>query len=158
MTQIWTQLKNSEPDLYSVVSSKFNHVLSDNVVAGQIAMLLNMNNNLNKHHNVNSIITNQVKYFITINNQMISGCVGLLKESRMDKILHLSVNVTSRNLGVGKCLLNTAINNSDKNIIYMCIREDNIASINLALSTGFKIIAYRPKYNYNIFTLCLFRR
>lgn len=137
--------------------SKFNVVLSDYQIADQIALLLNNNNMLRKKHDINSIINSQIKYFIEIKNNNVVGCVGLLEEDKLDKILHISVNKKERKQGIGYKLLNSALLNSNKNEIYMYVKESNIPSLNLATRLGFKIIAYIPKHNYNLFTLCLFR-
>lgn len=138
--------------------SKFNVVLSDYQIAYQIALLLNKNNMLNKEYDVNSIIKNQVKYFIEIKDNNVIGCIGLLEESKLDKILHISVDETERKRGVGYRLLNSVLYSSTKNELYMHVRENNIPSLRLSKKLGFRIIAYIPKHNYNLFTLCLSRR
>ena len=76
----------------------------------------------------------------------------------MDKIVHLSVDNKIQKNGIGYKLLTHAINTSNKNTLYMHIREDNLPSLSLAYKCGFKVIAYIPKGNYNILTLCLFKR
>lgn len=146
------------PNSSSVANNKFNLALSGRSLADQIAGLLNHNNRLTVVHNGNSITANTNQYFIEVYGQTVIGCVGLQKEPRMDKVLHLSVSLLARHKGVGFRLLATAVNNSDKDVIYMTIREDNFISLKLAKKLGFEIIAYKPKYNYNVLTLCLFRR
>ena len=149
------QLGSWGPNSSSEINNK--KLLSDREIACQIAILLNNNNRLSKYHDVSSIINNPVHYFVELLEQTVIGCVGLKKENKMDKIIHLSVANSMRTFGIGNKLLNTVILNSSKDILYMKIRDDNVASISLANKLGFKIIAYTPKYNYNIFTLCLFR-
>ena len=150
------QLKSWVPNSSLEINNK--NPLSDGSIACQIATLLNNNNRLSKYHDASSIINNPVHYFVELLGQNVIGCVGLKKEDKMDKIMHLSVVNSIRKLGIGKKLLNTVILNSSKDILYMRIRDDNVASIVLANKLGFKIIAYIPKQTYNIFTLCLFRR
>jgi len=140
-----------------VVNNKFNLGIPDQCLANQVAALLNYNNRLSIVHSGQSITSNLNQYFVEVIGQTVIGCVGLQIGSKMDKILHLSVNSLARRNGVGFRLLVTAINNSNKDIIYMTIREDNFMSISLATKLGFKIIAYNPKCNYNVLTLCLFR-
>ncbi len=152
------QLKRWEQNSSLVVNNKFNLALSDQSLADQIANLLNYNNRLTVVHNGQSITANTTQYFVELYGQTVIGCVGLLKEPKMDKILHLSVSLLARHKGIGFHLLTTAVNNSDKDIIYMTIRENNFVSLALAKRLGFEIIAYKPKYNYNVLTLCLFRR
>ena len=147
-----------QPLFLEANNNKFNVVLSSYEIAHQIALLLNKNNKLGKVHTVNSITRNYVKYFIEIQNSSVVGCVGLLEEVKLDKILHISIDERERGKGIGYKLLVNALSNSNKNEIYMHVREDNIPSLNLAKKLGFEIIAYIPKHNYNLFTLCLFRR
>jgi len=142
----------------SSAGNKFNLTLSDQSLAGQIADLLNTNNRLPIVYNGQSVTANTIQYFVEVTGQTVIGCVGLRREPRMDKIMHLSVSLLARRQGVALHLLATAVNNSDKDVIYMSVREDNFASLTLAKRLGFEIIAYKPKYNYNVLTLCLFRR
>jgi L-amino acid N-acyltransferase YncA len=156
MMQNSQPLRNLAPSSYSV-ANKFKFTLSDWSIANQIAKLLNNNNNLNKCHNASSIMNDTVEYFVEVTNNRVIGCVGLKRELRLDKIVHLSVDNSMRNAGIGSRLLNTAVFNSLKDILYMSIRNDNVASINLANKVGFIVVAYIPKQTYNIFNLCLFR-
>lgn len=151
------QLRNLVPNSY-LVDNKFKLTLSDEFIASQIAILLNNNNNLSKYYNTHSIINSTIEYFVELSGSKVIGCVGLKKELKMDKIVHLSVDYSMRNTGIGNRLLNAAVLNSLKDTLYMSIRNDNVASINLANKIGFSVIAYIPKQTYNIFTLCLFRR
>lgn len=155
--------KNWQPSRGSVplflAEGKFNTVLSNHEIAQQIANLLNQNNRLAILHNQGTILSNKVQYYIEFYGQIVSGCVGLIRQqNNMDKIVHLSVIPQFRGKGIGKRLILTALNNSTRDIIYMQIREDNIASLKLAESLGFKSIAYIPKANYNLLSMCLFRR
>jgi len=146
------------PNSSSAANNKFNLTLSGQSLADQIAGLLNHNNRLTVLYSGQSITANANQYFVEVYGQTVIGCVGLQKGPRMDKVLHLSVSLLARHKGVGFRLLTTVVNNSDKDVIYMTIREDNFISLTLAKKLGFEIIAYKPKYNYNVLTLCLFRR
>lgn len=139
-------------------ANKFNLALSDHNIAGQIAGLLNNNNRLTTAHNASSILNSPVRYFIELYGQTVIGCVGLLHEPRMDKIVHISVTQDARKMGIAKHLLELTINSSQMDVIYTHIREDNVKSQSLVTKMGFNIIAYIPKFNYNILTFCLFRR
>lgn len=103
-------------------------------------------------------MANRVQYFVELSGQTVIGCVGLLRKQKLDKIMHLSVNSIARRRGVGSRLLKAAINSSDKDVIYMTVRENNITSLTLATRAGFEIIAYKPRHDYNVLSLCLFRR
>ena len=152
------QSKRSEPGSCLAVNRKFNLSLSDQCLSDQVAILLNTNNRLTVNHSSQSITTNTNQYFVEMYGQTVIGCVGLQRGPKMDKILHLSVSLLARNQGVGFRLLATAVDNSGKDVIYMTIREDNFSSLTLAKKLGFEVIAWKPKYNYNVLTLCLFRR
>ncbi len=152
------QSRNWVQNSSSVGKNKFNLALSGQSLADQIASLLNHNNRLTIAHSGQSITANANQYFIETYGQTVIGCVGLQNGPKMDKILHLSVSLLARHKGVGFRLLATAISASDKDTLYMTIREDNFTSLALAKKLGFEVIAYKPKYNYNVLTLCLFRR
>ena len=142
----YQQSKNWVQNSYSAGYNKFNVVLSGIDIANQVAQLLNINNNLTLNHTQNSIVSNQTQYFIEIHGSIVSGCVGLIREAKMDKIVHLSVLPAFRKMGIGKKLLLNAIDNSYKNIIYMHIRHDNVGSLSLAQSVGFIVTGYTPKF------------
>ena len=157
MMQTLIPSKNWVQNSYSA-GNKFNLALSDHNIAGQIARLLNANNKLTTSHNASSILNSPIRYFIELYGQTVLGCIGLSHESRMDKIVHISVARNARKMGIAKHLLELTINSSQMDVIYMHIREDNAKSKSLVTKMGFNIIAYIPKFNYNILTFCLFRR
>ena len=154
--ETWNLSRNWVQNSYSAVN-KFNITLSDHNIAGQIAYLLNSNNRLTKRHDVDSILNSPVQYFIELYGQTVLGCIGLLREPKMDKVVHISVAQNARRMGIAKRLLELVINNSKMDVIYMHIREDNVESKSLVRKMGFNDIAYIPKFNYNILTFCLFR-
>lgn len=124
----------------------------------QVAILLNTNNRLTRIHTAETILQSSVEYFIELNGNIVVGCVGLIRAAPMDKIVHLSVHQLYRNQGVGKKLLNTVLTNSNHDVLYMTVREDNLSCLNLAKLYGFVPVAYIPKISYNILSMCLFRR
>ena len=138
--------------------TKFKSVLSDLDIASQIATLLNTNNRLTKIHSAKTIIEDSTLYFIESYGPVVVGCIGLLKTTPMDKIIHLSVHNDYRHQGIAKKLMQTVLTNSNHDVLYMSIREDNTACLNLAKYYGFNPVAYIPRSTYNILSLCLFRR
>lgn len=140
------------------MTAKFGLVLSDFEIAGQIASLLNSNNRLTKVHSAHTILNDPARYFVEVSGPQVIGCVGLHKTAPMDKIIHLSVHTDYRHLGIAKKLIQVALTNSIHDVLYMSVREDNHACLNLAKQFGFNPIAYIPKPAYNILSLCLFRR
>ena len=153
----WTESNPWVPKSSSAVS-KFNLSLSPVTIGQQIADLLNQNNRLANLHTANSILQNNIQYFIELHCNVVIGCIGLKRQQNMDKIVHLSVHQNYRNYGIGRRLLRTAVTNSLKDTIYMQIRNDNVASLRLAESEGFNAIAFIPKGNYQLYSMILFRR
>lgn len=157
MTQAnWQHLRGSAQSF--LAASKFNFTIPNYVVAEQIAGLLNNNNRLARTHNSNSILTDKIQYFTELIGKNVVGCVGIEKQPQMDKLVHLSVSNLVRRQGIGKKLIKVVLDNSNKDTIYTQIRDDNLASLRLMESYGFQAIAYIPKINYNLLTMCLFRR
>jgi ribosomal protein S18 acetylase RimI-like enzyme len=138
--------------------TKFRVALSDWEIAGQIALLLNQNNRLTKIHTAQTILNSPETYFVEMIQSKVVGCVGLWRTAPMDKIIHLSVCEGYRSHGIAKKLLQTALTNSNHDVLYMSVREDNYPCLNLAKQFGFNAIAYIPKHGYNLLSLCLFRR
>lgn len=151
------QLNASVKTSYSV-TNKFSISLSAYDISAQIAVLLNTNNRLTRIHTPETILHSGAEYFIELNGNIIVGCVGLIRREPMDKIVHLSVHKQYQHQGVGKKLLNTVLTNSNHDILYMTVREDNFSCLNLAKLYGFVPVAYIPKMSYNILSMCLFRR
>jgi ribosomal protein S18 acetylase RimI-like enzyme len=152
-----TQLSALAKPSYSV-ANKFSVSLSAYDISVQIALLLNTNNRLTRIHTPETILHSAIEYFIELNGSIVVGCVGLIRAAPMDKIVHLSVKRDYQHQGVGKKLLNTVLTNSNHDILYMTVREDNSQCLNLVKLYGFVPVAYIPKISYNILSMCLFRR
>jgi len=127
-------------------------------VAGQIAYLLNNNNNLRRTHNSSTILKSNDLYLVELWGSTVIGCVALSNIANVDKIIHLSVLSTVQGRGIGYKLLRTAIDTSFKETIYMQVRNDNTKSLNLAYMNGFKVVSCIEKLNYSIFNLYLFNQ
>jgi len=127
-------------------------------IALQIATLLNTNNNLKKHHSINTIINSRVIYFVEIHLNTVIGCVGLLDVGPViDKIIHLSVLNIAQKRGIGSKLIGVATDASVKEQILMQVRNDNIASLRLAYMNGFEAVSCAEKFNYSLFNLYMVR-
>jgi ribosomal protein S18 acetylase RimI-like enzyme len=126
--------------------SDFYISLSDSEIAKQIAMLLNANNNLYVKHDAFSIKSGKTNYFVEVDlvakgKSQVVACVGLLKEfEHLSKIYHVCTHPNYRRLGLAKKLVNLAVQNCETSHVYMTIREDNVPSINMALSLNFNIL------------------
>ena len=136
---------------YGIVNTTINYI----DVARQIAYILNTNNNLKKIHSINTILNSNNLYLIELFNWQVLGCVGILDIGYKNKIVHLSVLNTVQKCGIGYKLLKTAINISNKNEIYMQIRDDNVRSINLAYMNGFESTSFIEKRGYSLLNLSL---
>lgn len=126
--------------------AEFYTSLSREELATQIAGLLNGSNNLTITHTTGSILSSPAKYFVEICENKVIGCVGLTKINKEEsKAHHGSVHPQYRKRGVGKKLLKLAVIHCETPFIYGTIRENNIASLRMSFSVGFK--ATRRIYN-----------
>ena len=67
--------------------------------------------------------------------------MGLIKEyPTLSKIYHICTHPEHRRLGLARKLVNLALDNCETEYAYMTIREDNIPSLNMASSMGFKFV------------------
>lgn len=119
--------------------AEFYTSLSREELATQIAGLVNAYNNLTRIHTTGSILSSPAKYFVEIYENKVIGCVGLTKVNEKEsKAHHGSVHPDYRKRGVGKKLLKLAVIHCETPLIYGTIRENNIASLRMSFSVGFK--------------------
>lgn len=112
--------------------------LTSREIACQIAFLINKYNNLYIVHNWFTVNSSAIDYFVEIIENRIIGCAGILRETgNWSVIKHISVIPEFRNKGVANKLINLAIQHCKTDYVYMTIREDNLASLNMANKTGF---------------------
>lgn len=108
-------------------------------IASQIAKLLNRNNLLYKIHTAKSVQNSAAIYFFEAIQSRIIGCTAIVKESsEITRSLHTCVDPKFRNLKIASKLLATAINNCSTAYMYAMIRENNLPSIKLYVSLGFR--------------------
>jgi RimJ/RimL family protein N-acetyltransferase len=120
-------------------------------MATQIAELLNKANRLVKVHSMQTILSSHSIYFVEICENKVVGCVGLTKINPYHSIAHhASVTPAYRQRGVGKKLLKLAIQHCDTTMLYGRVREDNIPSLKMSFSLGFKFIRKEHKQGYNL--------
>jgi len=125
--------------------------LTNEEMATQIAKLLNKANRLVKVHSMQTILSSRSTYFVEICENKIVGCVGVKKVNPYHSVAHhASVSPEYRQRGVGTKLLKLAVKHCGTTMIYGRVREDNIPSLKMSFSLGFKFIRKEPKQGYNL--------
>jgi predicted GNAT family acetyltransferase len=121
--------------------AEFYVSVSERDMAIQIADMLNQYNRWATKFSAQSLLITTARYFVELENMMVVGCASHLKEyETLTKIQHICVHPASRKMGIATRLTNLAIDNSETEFVYMTIREDNVASLRLAQSLGFRYV------------------
>lgn len=121
--------------------ANFYTALSAEEIAQQIAELLNTHNKLRKKHTTGSILTSPGAYFIDAVGGRVIACSALLRENdQLTRQFHLCVHPDWRRRGIARRLKLTALQHVKTPYVYVTIREDNVASINLNTSCGFTFV------------------
>jgi ribosomal protein S18 acetylase RimI-like enzyme len=124
--------------------AEFYVSVSENDMATQIVSMINQYNKWSTKFSAQSILMTPARYFVEIENSTVVGCVSCLTECEtLSKIQHICILPSHRRKGLATRLTNIAIDNSETEYVYMTIREDNIASLNLAKHLEF---IYITKY------------
>ena len=124
--------------------AEFYVSVSEQDMAVQIADMLNEHNKWATKFSAQSLLITPARYFVELENTTVVGCASHVAEyETLSKIQHICVLPTHRRRGIAARLTKLAIEYSETEFVYMTIREDNIASLNLALSLGFKYITKR---------------
>ncbi len=121
--------------------AEFYVSVSEHDMAIQIADMLNQYNKWAIRFSAQSLLMTPARYFVELENTTVVGCASHFKEyDTLTKIQHICVLPSRQRRGIAKRLTNLAIEHSETEFVYMTIREDNIASLTLAVSLGFKYI------------------
>ncbi len=133
----------------------FKVIISTNEIAGQIAAMLNRQNKLQRKHSMLTIVQSPATYFVEVVGSVVVGCTALLctHHSKVSKSFHTSVSPYYRGRGIGKKLMSATLNNCTTPFIYGTIRADNVASLALVYSVGFKPIKKTFIKNHYIITV-----
>ena len=112
--------------------------------ATQIAMLLNIRNELTKEYTAADILKSNNKQFFLIESDSVGNVIGVIEIFKVQwyqcEIRHLSVNEKFEGKGVGKKLAQAAISKAKEwnaGIAQCTIREDNLRSQSLFIKNGF---------------------
>jgi len=121
--------------------AEFYVSVSEQDMAVQISSMLNQHNKWATKFSAQSLLITPARYFVELENTIVVGCSSHIKEyDTLTKIQHICVLPSHQRKGIAKRLTNLAIKHSDTEFVYMTIREDNIASLTLANSLGFRYI------------------
>lgn len=127
---------------------KFCLTVSKKNIANQVAQLLNLGGQLGGTQRSSYVLSNNVTYYIEIEKEKVIGVIGLEKKSQLvSEIKHLCVHPIFRNKGIGKKLINKALEKAETPFVYEIIRENNYPNIHNSLKTGFKPIAVSQGIN-----------
>lgn len=130
--------------------ARFISILSEDSIASQIAVLLNKHNRLTRQHNMQTIMSSNIDYYVELMGMFVAGCVGLVRHGpSLSLIKHLSVDTEYRRRGLAEKLLLKAIANCKTEYSYMTVREDNIPCLALAAKLQFTAVTkYWAKDHY----------
>lgn len=114
---------------------------SNEVMADQIANMLNQHNRWAVNFSAQSIMMTPSRYYVELNGSVVTGCASSIREyDTLTKIQHICVLPGYRRRGIAKRLTELAIAHVETEFVYMTIREDNTSSLCLAESLNFKFI------------------
>jgi len=134
--------------------ANFYMTLPAEELARQVAMLLNINNKLRKHHTANTITNSRATYFVDVIASQVIGCSAILKENdQITRQYHLCVHPDFRRRGIARKLKMAALGYISTPYAYVTIREDNVASINLNTSIGFVLVKRDWVGDHHVLTL-----
>lgn len=132
----------------------FRFTLSQGEIARQISALLNTQNKLFTTHTKYSILNAPGHYFVEVSDGKVVGCVCLVKtHSNLSLIKHLSVHLDYQRRGIASRLMSTAINAAETEIVYMTVRDDNLACLSLALAFNYTIAGKTWSRDHFVYTL-----
>jgi len=121
---------------------KFCLTLTNKEIAGLTAKLLNSGGQFGYIHRDYHILRSKVVYYIELDYNKVIGVIGIeYKTPDLSEIKHICVHKDCRNRGLGKKLLQKAVNSVQTPLMYGVIREDNYPSIHNVLELEFKPIA-----------------
>ena len=116
----------------------FARVLNDNLIATQIAALLNKHNKLGVHYSKDGILLEKDTYIVETVDRFVVAAVQIKRLSyAISEAKHLVVRTNMRKKGLAKSLVTAAVNRSTTPIVIATIREENAGSIKTFESCGF---------------------
>ena len=134
--------------------ANFYMTLSAGEISQQVAELLNTHNQLRTQHNAHTVMGMKGAYFVDIISGQVVGCSAILRENaQVTRQFHLCVRPEFRRQGIARKLKLAALRNVSTPYVYVTIREDNVASINLNTSIGFVFVKKDWAHDHYVLTL-----
>ncbi len=140
--------------------SKFLLTVGPTNVAGQISNLINAGGQLRYNMSAHTVLNNHARYMVTLDGDTVTGVVGLEQiRPDMTEIKHLCVLPEYRRRGIGKRLLERAVEVATTEYVFGLVRSDNIVNIRNNLRIGMIPIGKRrADYKNNYHIICFARR
>ena len=123
-------------------------------ISRQVSILLNTHNQLRKRYNANSVMGMRGAYFVDIIGGQVIGCSAIIREDdQVTRQFHLCVHPDFRRRGIARKLKLAALSHVSTPYVYVTIRDDNVASINLNTSVGFAFVKKDWSRDHYVLTL-----
>jgi RimJ/RimL family protein N-acetyltransferase len=134
--------------------ANFYMTLPAEEISRQISILLNTHNQLRKRYNANSVMGMRGAYFVDVIGGQVIGCSAIIRENdQVTRQFHLCVHPDFRRRGIARNLKLAALKHVSTPYVYVTIREDNVASINLNTSVGFAFVKKDWSHDHYVLTL-----
>lgn len=131
-----------------------NSKLPTEVIAAQVAHLLNLHNRLRTPYNAFKVLNSKTVYLPEVLGGLVFGSIGVQRVSfLLSEVKHLVVHPILRRAGLGRGLLKKAMATAITPLLFATIRADNEASIALFVSMGFHISATSTVSDYKVHLL-----
>jgi len=129
----------------------FLRALSDREIATQVAVLLNQNNQLQSKKSARDILRTKTNYITELHGKLVLGVAGIEKLNyTFTEIKHLCVREDWRRKHIGRFLVERAMNFCDTPMLYVSIRKDNKASLELFKGFGFTESGEYPSEDHSV--------
>lgn len=121
--------------------ANFYMTLPAEEISRQVAVLLNNHNQLRTQYSRHSVMKIKGAYFVDVVGGQVIGCSAILRENaQVTRQFHLCVHPDFRRQGIARKLKLASLKNVTTPYVYVTVREDNVASINLNTSIGFGFV------------------
>lgn len=124
-------------------------------ISKQVCELINTYNHLGATYRPENILSYSSSYTLYLLNNKVLGCVKVEKQSyTFTELKHVCVREKFRKIGLSKVLIKRSLSKVLTPLVYATVRDDNIPSLKLFNSFGFKIgAAYFIGHRKKILTL-----